>query len=585
MSPKLSHKLVCHVYSPQYSRYHAEIVLPAQEPLSAIVKAEAENFEELRYRWLTHASRLCDRRRRGDSDAPVVAFLDIWAIEHHKRKGEILQAEAAGACRVIDPLCLPPPFVQLRSGAGGFTVGSGGYKFECGPHSFRRHSVTTVDSVTEGNAKSGARGNIIGDQSRAVTTSNNIHGETRYTEAEELETRGPSDIHGSRHRAPTPSLAVRQVRIRNGRCTDTDCLSRSRNERVDSQTACCRNSSRGRRSAAKSASTDRQRLVVGQVCCGCHRKEERGSGGSPNSCYRHCKFCAARSSEAWPSDRSYDGTHSTTSIECSTDTGFRGETCASVRAADFESTVPVPRKHSVCCKKYTYTHDDTNPDRRATRSECDGCTSPHNTSSPSADTCKRAYSPQSDAACAISPNRESPLELDGTSEEVKTNQPRALERRRTRAERAPSQVASRIRELELMNAMPMPRHFRPAGHTRHDNDNRSHRSQLHRDEKPNVDLIFPLHVRRFPRRTSDGSPFRPGIPLHHSIPEEEPYIHAPQPSRSMPMLKDPPESERQSTPKPQILDTSRGNQDGFAIASGYGRRESRNFAVRRNSRP
>lgn len=73
----------------------------------------------------------------------------------------------------------------------------------------------------------------------------------------------------------------------------------------------------------------------------------------------------------------------------------------------------------------------------------------------------------------------------------------------------------------------------------------------------------------------------------------------------MPMLKDPPEHPAEHSPEhapdqppqqppehgPQpltglgTLDTSRGNRDGFAIASRYGRRASRNFAVRRNSRP
>lgn len=61
----------------------------------------------------------------------------------------------------------------------------------------------------------------------------------------------------------------------------------------------------------------------------------------------------------------------------------------------------------------------------------------------------------------------------------------------------------------------------------------------------------------------------------------------------MPMLKDPPELAPEHVPEhdPQpltglgTLDTSRGNRDGFAIASGYGRRASKNFAVRCNSRP
>jgi hypothetical protein len=162
-----------------------------------------------------------------------------------------------------------------------------------------------------------------------------------------------------------------------------------------------------------------------------------------------------------------------------------------------------------------------------------------------------------------------------------------VSRRRARRDKPPGQVASRIRELELKNAIPMPKHFRPAGHTRHDHDHDSgnHRSQLHRDQRPDVDLIFPLRVRRFPRRGVDGNPIRPETPLHRSVPEEKPYVHSPQPARSMPMLKDPPENDLYPSPKPATLDTSRGNQDGFAVASGYGRRTSRNFNVRRNSRP
>lgn len=173
--------------------------------------------------------------------------------------------------------------------------------------------------------------------------------------------------------------------------------------------------------------------------------------------------------------------------------------------------------------------------------------------------------------------------MDGVAEEDKPRQPGPVGR--NPFQRPTAQVASRIREYELKSAIPMPRHFRPAGHTRHDKDSRNHPWQLHRDEKPNVDLIFPLHVNRFPRRTSDGSPFRPETPLHRSIPEDEPYIHAPQPARSMPMLKDPPEHEPQPHPEPETLDTSRGNSDGFAVASRFGRRASKNFAVRRNSRP
>jgi hypothetical protein len=381
---------------------------------------------------------------------------------------------------------------------------------------------------------------------------------------------------------------MRQVRVRNGFSTDTVCVPRSRDERVGSQTTCRRNSSRSRRFAAESASPDRQRVVIGQVCDGCHWKKGYTADGV-NCCHRHCQPCAARSSGDIPSGRSHDCTQRATSIGCAGHESCSKDICnnATVRPVDSDLEVSLPQGYPERGQKYTYTHDDTRSCSRrvhgAVLSSLDGCTPSDNTKGCAADTCEKLHTAQAQISCAFPPN--DPLGLDGSSEEAKSDRPRAVERRRTRREKAPSQVASRIRELELKNAMPAPLHFRPAGHTRHDHYNRNHRSQLHRDEKPNVDLIFPLHVRRFPRRTSDGSPYRPETPLHRSIPDEEPYIHAPQPARSMPMLKDPPEHDSHPSPKPELLDTSHGNQDGFAVASGYGRCASKNFAVRRNSRP
>lgn len=169
--------------------------------------------------------------------------------------------------------------------------------------------------------------------------------------------------------------------------------------------------------------------------------------------------------------------------------------------------------------------------------------------------------------------------MDGPSEaEAQARQNELVERRTSKIF---GRVADKVRELELKSAMPVPRHFQPAGHTRHAKST-SHLSQKsRRDEPPAVQLIFPLHIHRFPRRTSDGSPYRPETPIHRSVPDDEPYIHSPQPSRSMPMLKDPPEPEH--VPEPVV--TSRGDQDDSAIASGYSRRSSKSFAVRRNSRP
>jgi hypothetical protein len=265
-----------------------------------------------------------------------------------------------------------------------------------------------------------------------------------------------------------------------------------------------------------------------------------------------------------------------------------GEACHELSnlPADHESVIPISREHSERCQKYHYARNDatvcSDSNCQAVNCEYDGSGLPSNTDQ-HAGKHHAARSPQSKVSRAPAPDCEISLGLDGVVEEAKAERPRAVERRSR--QKPITQVASRIRELELKNAIPMPHHFRPAGHTRHDKDNSTHRSQLHRDEKPNVDLIFPLHVRRFPRRNSDASPLRPETPLHHSIPEEEPYIHAPQPARSMPMLKDPPEYDSHPHAEPEPLDTSRGNNDSFAVASRYGRRASKNFAVRRNSRP
>nr|OQO26776.1 hypothetical protein B0A51_07380 [Rachicladosporium sp. CCFEE 5018] len=54
-------------------------------------------------------------------------------------------------------------------------------------------------------------------------------------------------------------------------------------------------------------------------------------------------------------------------------------------------------------------------------------------------------------------------------------------------------------------------------------------------EKPEVEFVFPLHVRRFQRRDSRGSVLRPESPLHRSkVPEGGVVIHAPQPGRREP---------------------------------------------------
>lgn len=92
-------------------------------------------------------------------------------------------------------------------------------------------------------------------------------------------------------------------------------------------------------------------------------------------------------------------------------------------------------------------------------------------------------------------------------------------------------------------------------------------------------LISPLCTKRTVFNTTNLSPHRPETPIHKSIPEDDPYIHAPQPERSLPSIVEPLEQAQHT------LNTSRGNDDGFAISAGFGRRVAKNFAVRRTSRP
>lgn len=436
------------------------------------------------------------------------------------------------------------------------------------------------------------------------------------------------ESNGARHGAASPVLPMRQVWLRNGLDAGAVGVPRPCDERAGGQTARCGGSSggRSRRSTAKSTSSDGQRLVVRQICYGSHGKEVGIAGGAVDSCHQSCA--------ATSSDRPQGCTQSATSVEYPGPKSFSRDVChhPASRRVDRDSKVPLPRRCSRRGQEHANAHDDTRlcsrTIRRAIFSSYDGCTPSNDTNGVPTEPYKALHTSQVETSHASSHNRESQVGLDGSLEEAESSRPRALKRLRTR-EKPPSQVASRIRELELKNAIPMPKHFRPAGHTRHghDHDSGNHRSQLHRDEERNVDLIFPLRVRRFPRRDASGAPIRPETPLHRSVPEEEPYIHSPQPARSMPMLKDPPEHDSHPTPGPEAfdtpcgnheeephanafqpaqsklmlrdppernphpspklptLDTSRGNQDGFVVASGYGRRTSRNFNVRHNSRP
>ncbi|KAM0717076.1 hypothetical protein Q7P37_006928 [Cladosporium fusiforme] len=148
------------------------------------------------------------------------------------------------------------------------------------------------------------------------------------------------------------------------------------------------------------------------------------------------------------------------------------------------------------------------------------------------------------ASPSLVSSNQSSFDLDGASETEDKAQQSTVEKRRPSQAKTVGQVANRVRELELKSAIPMPRHFQPSGHYRHMSKNAHARL-----EKSTVDLIFPLHVHRFPHRSSDGTPHRPETPIHRSVPDDQAYIHSPQPSRSMPMLKDPPEPEVKPEPR------------------------------------
>lgn len=184
-------------------------------------------------------------------------------------------------------------------------------------------------------------------------------------------------------------------------------------------------------------------------------------------------------------------------------------------------------------------------------------------------------------APSLAPSCQGPFPLDGSSEAEAKTQQATVAWRPSQAQTV-GQVASRIRELELKSAIHMPHHFQPAGHYRH----MSKKAQARRDDS-SVDLIFPLHIHRFPRRASDGTPHRPETPIHRSVPDDEPYIHSPQPSRSMPMLKDPPEPQMKPQPetKAEPLNDSNASHDDSGTATRAGNPANRSFAVRRMLRP
>ena len=59
-----------------------------------------------------------------------------------------------------------------------------------------------------------------------------------------------------------------------------------------------------------------------------------------------------------------------------------------------------------------------------------------------------------------------------------------------------------------------------------------------------VPLVFPLHVRRFTRRSGKGGTLRPEspeTPLYQSVPADDAELHSPLPQRTIPIVKSPAE--------------------------------------------
>ena len=63
-------------------------------------------------------------------------------------------------------------------------------------------------------------------------------------------------------------------------------------------------------------------------------------------------------------------------------------------------------------------------------------------------------------------------------------------------------------------------------------------------DKPSAPVVYPLHYKRFVRRTSSGTPVSPETPLYRSQPDDKPMIHAPRPTKSIPILETPAETPK-----------------------------------------
>ena len=164
--------------------------------------------------------------------------------------------------------------------------------------------------------------------------------------------------------------------------------------------------------------------------------------------------------------------------------------------------------------------------------------------------------------------RESACGLDGIQDEI------PLERQKGKAGHV--NVAERVKQLQQRDVKPALPHAATFKQLTYGSSGKLPASTKAEKGPP---IVFPLHVKRFIRRDSNASAVRPETPLYRAEPSDDAYLHAPTPEKkSAPSIA-------QSDESALALDTSRGDHDPFMIHSGFGKRPTMNFAVRRTSRP
>lgn len=519
-------------------------------------------------------------------------------------------------------------------------MGVGRRSSERRPHPIHgRHAADAESSSfvhANVDAEDGAGRNVLGNSRDAATT----HTTTAEDFARNIEAEGfkAGSVHGAcgpRGGTTTPPIRLREVQSRDMYDGAAYCFNEAlasndyagpRSQRGYCEIRGRKDGSRSGSSTTKATVSDTERVVLGKEYGFCEDQardqsylveadsghscdrgprdcDELHSGDGSSSCA--CHFFGKQPSRGWAFDDK--ASHAQQGCEHNARLGYAERLfqheCSSGNGKCSDSSrtnthvpidVALPRRHSASHQEHTCSCNNvTYADRCCSGSESRTISTraPADATDTSRFSVAQQFSHGERPLCrvpfaskdiqstpkspSLAPSCQGPFPLDGSSEaEGKTQQ--ATVARRPSQGQTVGQVASRIRELELKSAIHMPHHFQPAGHYRHV----SKKAQARRDDS-SVDLIFPLHIHRFPRRASDGTPHRPETPIHRSVPDDEPYIHSPQPSRSMPMLKDPPESET----KPEPHNSPHASHDDSGTATRSSHPANRSFAVHRMLRP